>query len=222
MKTIAVLPMKGFAQAKQRLAASLAPEARRALAAAMLGDVLGALRGVRGLEGVVVVAAEEDARALAIDHGATVVADSESAGQSAAARLGIARALRDGAERVLLVPGDCPALDASELNALLTDETPPVVIIPDRHGSGTNALLLRPPDAIEPGFGPGSRARHEERARAAGVAWAVRELPSLTLDVDTPDDLAALRARPEGATRTRALLGLAQAPGRRAAMFKRT
>jgi 2-phospho-L-lactate guanylyltransferase len=85
-----------------------------------------------------------------------------------------------------------------------------VVIVPDRHGAGTNALLLSPPDAITPSFGPGSFARHAARGRAGGTTVAVAELPSLGLDVDTPGDLAALRAaltaRRGGAARTRELL----------------
>ena len=63
------------------------------------------------------------------------------------------------------------------------------MVVPDRHGTGTNALLLQPPDAIEPSFGPGSRERHEEAARAAGLTWEVDPLPSLLVDVDTPEDL---------------------------------
>lgn len=66
-------------------------------------------------------------------------------------------------------------------------------VVPDRHGSGTNGLLLAPPDAIEPAFGPGSRERHLARAGEAGVAGRIAEIPSLGLDLDTPDDLAALR-----------------------------
>jgi 2-phospho-L-lactate guanylyltransferase len=138
-----------------------------------------------------------------------VVHDPEEAGQSAAALRGIAAALERGAERVLLVPGDCPALDAEEVARLLAREEG-VVIVPDRHGQGTNALLLAPPDVIEPGFGPGSFARHAARARAAGAEVKVCELRSLGLDVDTPGDLAALRvalaARAHDAPRTRALL----------------
>jgi 2-phospho-L-lactate guanylyltransferase len=85
-----------------------------------------------------------------------------------------------------------------------------VVIVPDRHGSGTNALLLTPPGAVEPSFGTGSFARHAALAYAAGASVKVCDLPSLGLDVDTPDDLAALRsaldARPATAARTRAVL----------------
>ena len=124
---------------------------------------------------------------------------------------GIAAARERGAERVLAVPGDCPALDPGEVGALLARERGPgVVIVPDRHGSGTNALLLAPPDAIAPSFGVGSFARHAARARAAGAAIRVARLPSLELDVDTPEDLAALRdalSATTGARRTRAVLG---------------
>ena len=140
-----------------------------------------------------------------------MVDDPEEAGQSAAAVRGIDAALVRGAERVLLVPGDCPALDPHELASLLGRHAPPhVVIVPDRHGSGTNALLLEPPQVMLPSFGPGSFARHAALARAAGAEVKVSELPSLSLDVDTPADLAALRAaldaRPDTAARTRAVL----------------
>ena len=73
-----------------------------------------------------------------------------------------------------------------------------MVIVPDRHGEGTNALLLSPPDAIEPSFGPGSLARHVAAAEAAGVAHAVERMPTLMIDVDTGDDLAELMAILEG------------------------
>ncbi len=85
-----------------------------------------------------------------------------------------------------------------------------VTIVPDRHGQGTNALLITPPGALVPTFGVGSFARHAARARAGDAEVKVVDLPSLGLDVDTPDDLEALRAaldrRPGTAPRTRALL----------------
>ena len=66
------------------------------------------------------------------------------------------------------------------------------VIVPDRGGTGTNALLLRPPDAFDPSFGPGSLERHIEAASAAGIKFRVERVRSLMHDVDTPDDLADL------------------------------
>jgi 2-phospho-L-lactate guanylyltransferase len=210
VRAVAVLPVKRFADAKQRLSTGLAPGTRRALAEAMLTDVLVALRRTEGLDEVVVVTAEPVAEALALGYGARVVSDTREAGQSPAAQLGLDAV--EGADVVLLVPGDCPALDPTQLTALLqsVEPAPSVVLVPDRHGTGTNGLLLHPPSAIEPSFGPGSRDRHTELAAEAGASLRVEEMPSLVLDVDTPDDLAAMREVLErsrgGAAHTRGLL----------------
>jgi 2-phospho-L-lactate guanylyltransferase len=204
--TIAVLPVKGFDdRAKQRLREAVPEGPRAGGAEAMPADVLAALGEVGGLDAVVVVTGEPRAAALAREAGAHVVHDALEAGQSAAALLGIERALALGAGRVALVPGDCPALDPDELTQLLAC-TEPVVVVPDRHGAGTNALLLKPPRAIAPSFGPGSRARHEAAAHAAGLPVRVLELPTLGMDADTPEDLATLRASGRLGARTRAAL----------------
>jgi 2-phospho-L-lactate guanylyltransferase len=211
VRTAAVLPVKTFPNAKQRLSAAVRPEDRRALATAMVSDVLATLGSAR-LDRVVVVTAEPVVAAVAAGIGARVVHDEAEAGQNAAAALGIAAAVADGAERVLLVPGDCPALTAADVDGLLGAHTggPRVVIVPDRHRTGTNALLLCPADVIEPAFGPDSFARHAALGRAAGAAVEVAEVASLGHDVDTPADLAALRAllaaRGRGAARTREVL----------------
>lgn len=215
MRTFAVLPVKSFGMAKQRLGEAVAGVERRELAAAMAGDVLEALGSVRGLAGVVVVTAEvlpvgtagiEGMREAAVE----LVHDPEEVGQSAAAARGVRVAVARGAQRVLLVPGDCPVLDADEVGELLDTTGPGVVIVPDRHGSGTNALLIAPPAVVGPAFGPGSFARHAALAHAVGARVRVAHAPSLELDVDTPGDLEALRsaldARAGGAARTRALL----------------
>ena len=194
VRTFAILPVKRFEEAKQRLRSALPPSARRALARAMVHDVLDALDNVRRLDRVVVVTAEESVRALAAARGDLVVDDPAESGQSAAATLGIARAQRAQAERVLLVPGDCPALWPQEVDGMLRrhEASPGVAVVPDRHGTGTNGLLLSPPDVIAPSFGEGSRRRHLREALDSGITPAVEPLVSLGLDVDTPGDLEAL------------------------------
>ena len=189
MRTVAVLPVKRFRRAKSRLG----NVDRAALAEAMVADVMEALARVPELE-VIVVSCEPSIEAT--------VSDPTEAGHNSAALLGIREAMARGADRVLLVPGDCPALDPEELRDLLATDAP-FAIVPDRHGTGTNALLLTPPDAFVPSFGPGSFERHRA---LAGPSARVAELPSLMHDVDTLEDLRSLTALPAGgAPRTRAL-----------------
>jgi 2-phospho-L-lactate guanylyltransferase len=212
MSTCAILPVKGFEAAKQRLGEELTPGPRRALAEAMYADVLISLRRCPAIRRIIVVSSDNGAQRLAGGHGATVL-DERDHGHSSAALVGIAFALEQRIERALLVPGDCPLLDPGELERLLAQHPENerlVTIVPDRHGTGTNALLLCPPDALDPSFGPGSCERHAAAARAAGVPHEVVNVPTLALDVDTPEDLAALRAELEvrhgGAAHTRGML----------------
>jgi 2-phospho-L-lactate guanylyltransferase len=241
VRTAAILPVKRFPGAKQRLAASVADTLRADLARAMVGDVLSALRACTALERTIVVTGEPAVAAAASYQGSLVVEDDHEEGQSAAVARGLERAVAEGFERVLCIPGDCPALDPEEVAALLREcgagdragvqapgtkdeygaDGAEVVVVPDRHGTGTNGLLLTPPGVLAPAFGPGSCARHARLAREAGVTCRVERVPSLGLDVDTGADLAALRellASELGsrARRTRAVLGLPLQPSRAA------
>jgi 2-phospho-L-lactate guanylyltransferase len=248
MRTAAILPVKRFSAAKSRLGASgVAETLRERLARAMVADVLLALTHSHAIERTFVVTREPSFAAVSEEHGALILEDRADAGQSAAVALGVSRALHDGFARVLCIPGDCPALDPSELDALLAaadartaqdardmadardaaaarkaaaqangSVQAEVVIVPDRHGTGTNGLLLTPPDAIEPAFGPGSCERHRALAHAAGARCLIERPASLLLDVDTGDDLAALADRLDAtsaaAARTRAVLGQPESP----------
>ena len=193
MRTAAILPVKRFALAKQRLGASVADPLRLELARAMVADVLLALAETDSIERTIVVTREDSVAAAAREQGALVVEDAAEEGQSAAVTLGVRRALAEGMERVLCIPGDCPALDPSELESLLGTRAgddradaaggaePEVVIVPDRHGTGTNGLLLTPPTRSLPASGPAaasatarSRSPRGRRVppRAARVAAA--------------------------------------------------
>jgi 2-phospho-L-lactate/phosphoenolpyruvate guanylyltransferase len=213
MRTLAVVPIKTLSAAKQRLSGALASGARQSLAQAMFSDVLAALRRSQRVEAIAVVTADVVATAVAHGERVTVLPDDRQDGQSAAALIGIRYASAAGYERVVLVPGDTPLLDATELDALLdrceTDPVP-VAVVADRHGTGTNSLVLTPPAVLEPSFGPGSFNRHMNHARGAGIEHRAEDVPSLALDVDTPEDLTALSDALEGirtiAPRTRGAL----------------
>jgi 2-phospho-L-lactate guanylyltransferase len=195
MRTLAILPIKSFGAAKQRLCNAVPPGSRQALAQAMFGDVLAALRRCRRVESVVVVTADSQAEAAARADRFAVIRDETQDGQSAAASLGIQHARAAGFDRAVLVPGDAPLVDPAEVDRLLDRceaAGTAVAVVPDRHGTGTNALVLRPADAIAPAFGPDSLERHVAAAREAGLAHAVEPVRSLGLDVDTPEDLVAL------------------------------
>ncbi len=217
MKTTAIVPVKRFAAAKRRLGDRIDAGGRVVLLTAMLEDVLRAIARTARVERVVVVTGEQRAERAAMRSAQRlttpieVLRDPADHGHSEAATLGIVRAMALGATCAALLPGDCPLIDPAELDAALSRaRAGRVGVIPDRHGEGTNGLVLAPPDAIGPAFGPGSRARHLERAAARGLTGDVESLPSLGLDVDTPEDLDDLRevlaGAPELAPRTAAAL----------------
>jgi len=205
LRTTAILPVKRLDGAHSRLAEALSAEQRATVAQAMFLDTLSKLRRCRKLDDYLIVTADP----WVIRHtrwtGYDVLEQEEDSGHSGAAMAGIATAMERDAERVVLLPIDCPLLDPGELDDHL-GKTPRAAIVPDRHRTGTNALVLTPPDAFEPAFGPDSLSRHVARARAAGVGFNVASIDSLAFDLDTPEDLAELRDRllldPEPSPRT--------------------
>src|SRR5919109_370046 len=205
MRATAIIPVKRFGAAKKRLLDELDRPRRAALVKAMLSDVLAATMRAALVERVIVVTGEGRAERIALRRARRgtvtleVLRDPKDLGHSEAATLGIVRAKALGASCVVLLPGDCPLLDPADLDAALERmRDRRVAVVPDRHGTGTNALLLAPPDAIGPAFGP---------------------LSSLGLDVDTPADLAALSAalerEPGIAPATAAELNQPETAGRR-------
>jgi 2-phospho-L-lactate guanylyltransferase len=201
VRATAIIPVKRFGQAKQRLLEKLDRQQRADLVKGMLADVLAAVCEANAIERVVVVTGEGRAQRIALHRAqrATtpieVLQEPDDHGHSEAATLGIIRALALGAECTALLPGDCPLLEPTELDAALGRmKEGTVAVIPDRHGTGTNGLLLAPGDAIGPAFGPDSAERHLDRARRAGYKAITEPLESLGLDLDTPADLTALKA----------------------------
>ncbi len=192
-----ILPIKPFDDAKERLATGLSPAQRQLMAEAMVRDVFAALARSREVDGVVVVSAEPKINDIAGDLATAVIAD-ERTGHSDAAKAGVEWALKNGFDKVVMLPGDCPLLSAQELDDLIVrtrEDRIEFAVVPDRMGTGTNALVISPPDAVDPSFGPDSRQRHIAMGLAAARRTAEHEVPSLALDLDTAEDLAELAER---------------------------
>ena len=188
----AVVPVKDLRGTKSRLAPILDPGARAGLTLYMMGRVVAAVREA-GIEDVCVVSPD----ALVLDEaqrrGATPLVQ-ESRGLNPALEEGRRRALDLGAETLLIFPADLPLLEAEDVRAVLASaDGPSVVISPDWARSGTNALLIRPPDALPFVFGPESFEAHLGAARKRGLDVKVCERPHLAFDLDTAGDLTRLR-----------------------------
>jgi 2-phospho-L-lactate guanylyltransferase len=190
---IAAVPVKDLIDAKQRLGRALDAPARRALARAMLADVLRALGGA-GLDRVWVVTREPEVAALARAFGAEPLGEAENRGHTAAVAGAQAEAARAGADAFLTIPGDVPCITAAEIRALLDalPAPPAAVFTPSRSGLGTNGALLTPPAVMPLRFGEPSFDNHLAAARALHLVPRIVHLPGLGLDIDDPDDLAAL------------------------------
>jgi 2-phospho-L-lactate guanylyltransferase len=188
----AVVPVKDLRGTKSRLAPILDPGARAGLTLYMMGRVVAAVREA-GIEDVCVVSPD----ALVLDEaqrrGATPLVQ-ESRGLNPALEEGRRRALDLGAKTLLVFPADLPLLEVGDVRAVLASaDGPSVVISPDGARSGTNALLIRPPDALPFVFGPESFEAHLGAARKRGLDVTVCERPHLAFDLDTAGDLTRLR-----------------------------
>jgi 2-phospho-L-lactate guanylyltransferase len=187
-----VVPVKETSAAKQRLAPVLAPHLRRALALAMLEDVLAALAGVPGLAGRLLVTTDPAARLLAASYGAQCMEEGAGDGHTGAVAAAARRLARDGCHSMLTLPGDIPLVTAAEIGSLIAAHrpAPSFTIAPAHDERGSNAILLSPPDAVKLRFGEDSFFPHLAAAEASGIAPSVVHLPGIAIDIDNPADLA--------------------------------
>ena len=196
MSIWAVIPAKSPDAAKARLAPALSAEERAALARRLFRGTVDAALACAALAGAIVVSASPELRALAVELGAHACPDPPSRhadALNAAIAFGCARAAALGATAALVLPADLPFLAPAVITEFLDKAgDAAVAVAPDRANVGTNALLLRPPWALAPTFGPASCDRHRAAARARGLCAAIVRLPALALDLDTPADLALL------------------------------
>ena len=202
-RTCAIVPVKALGRAKRRLSSVLPEASRQQLVLAMLQDVLTALAGVESIDFVVVVTPDERVAALAQGFAAIVVPEPGAEELNAAIGSGIAYACSRGVGQALVLPADVPLTNAVELRSLIQSRggRPGVTLAPSHDSNGTNGLLLGPPDAIAPCYGPGSYLQHLSQAMARRVDVNVVHLEGLARDIDEPGDLARLLAHPQAGER---------------------
>lgn len=196
----AIVPLKSPLTAKSRLSAVLSADQRRDLFFELARRVIVALRATPGIAQVAVVTASDDVARFAGECGAVVLRQSRDAGtaQAFAAAIAQLRPLHIG--KLLMIAGDLPLISSHALEPLLAAAAHhDIVIVPDRLGVGTNALLCSPPDAIAPCFGADSFGRHLAAARATDLTHRVLHIDELALDIDVPADLEHLKRLQGGA-----------------------
>ena len=199
------MPVKPFDEAKSRLNAVLSAAERNDLARSLMLHSLQALQASEFIDRVLVVSSDPEALTLAGEHGAEALQEAR-AGLNRALVQARRHAVSHGAMSLLVLASDLPLVAPSDIDALFGARDAGVVIAPDRRRVGTNALLLRPPDAIEFAFGESSFQRHLDLALHAGAKTVGLSLPGIAFDVDLAEDwtdLQALGWRPGGATSAR-------------------
>ncbi len=184
-----IVPHRGLAAAKTRLAPVLDIGEREALAQRLLERVLRVVH--EACDDTVVISPSAALEPVVIASGGRLVVQ-HGMGLNAGLEQARVEALADGITTLVVLHGDLPNLTADDVRALIAAAPGPkgVAIAPDRGGTGTNGLAMEPPDAIGFAFGIGSRAAHAALAERAGLPFVEVHRPGLAFDVDTPADLA--------------------------------
>ena len=190
MKIAALIPVKGFDNAKQRLSALLSAAERADLAETMMRDVVAETVAARGLVAVYVVTGNRYVRDIATSLGARTIMEEEETGETGAVTFALAELKRRGIDVALVIPADMPLVRAADIEQVIAaapSAAPCAVLVPSHDRMGTNALLLAPPDVIRLRFGYDSFSYH--MSQAAGLPLVIVENERIALDIDEPQDL---------------------------------
>lgn len=190
MSLWAIIPVKPLKNAKSRLSPVLMPDQRFELAQAMLRHVLSVTTTIRQITGVLVISRDTKALAIARETGAKTLQEGAMSNLNPALMRATMVVKSWRADAVLVLPADLPFINADDIGGLIQlalDRS--IVIATDKARDGTNALLVRPPGAIEFKYGGGSFERHIRLAESAGLQTFTYESDRLALDIDLPEDL---------------------------------
>jgi 2-phospho-L-lactate guanylyltransferase len=191
----AIVPVKPLRRGKSRLAGALSEDERTQLNQSLLQHTLETLTDLKEVEQVLVVSRDPNALTLARSYGARTVLEDGQPQLNTALKRATVVAQVYATRGVLVLPADLPLISREDVLTLIgrAGDPPVVVIAPDRHEKGTNALLISPAGLIEYDFGENSFQRHCELVKKAGARLEIVNLPSLGLDLDMPEDLEIIR-----------------------------
>ena len=191
MSVWAIVPVKPFRAGKSRLACVLSIDEREALNRHLLRNTLKHLDDSKGVEKVLVISQDASALDLAKSMGAVPLQETSPSDLNQALNQATGHVRANSSHGVLILPADLPLLASEDIDIILryTIKPPVIVVVPDRHRQGTNALLINPAGLIEYQFGPESFRRHCESSRKAGIEPVICDFPSIALDIDFPEDL---------------------------------
>ena len=191
----AIVPVKPLRRGKSRLAGTLSEDERTELNRKLLEHTLNTLSNLRELEEMLVISRDPQALTVARNCGARTVLEDGQPGLNTALKRATVIAQVYATRGVLVLPADLPLITREDVLTLIdhANDPPVVVIAPDRHGKGTNALLMSPSGLIEYDFGENSFQRHCRRVEATSARLEIINLPNLALDLDIPEDLELVR-----------------------------
>lgn len=190
MSLWAIIPVKPLRRSKSRLSDILTENERTQLNSEMLENTIKVLKEVDTIKEILLISKDTSALALARKWGAKTLQEDGEPGLNTALKRAVYVAKAYSAQSIIILPADIPFLSSEDITILLENKpkTSGLVIAPDRHMNGTNALLASPPDLIEFSFGPGSFERHIWQAQKINAQIEVVKLNSAGLDIDDPED----------------------------------
>jgi len=191
----AIVPVKPLRRGKSRLAGALSEDERTELNRSLLQNTLRTLSDLKEVEEILVISRDPQALTIARNYGARTVQEVGQPGLNTALTRATVIAQVYATRGILVLPADLPLVTRDDIHTLIerAGEAPSVVIAPDRHERGTNALLISPSGLIDYDFGENSFQHHCQRAKEAGARLEIVNIPSLGLDLDLPEDLELVR-----------------------------
>jgi 2-phospho-L-lactate guanylyltransferase len=186
---MALVPLKELTRAKSRLGGVLTPEERETLSLTLLDSTVAALKVSERVDRIAVVTAE---REVCIERGVEWLPDTGELNSALQAAVEVVAS--EGAETVLIVPADLPYIEGQSIREMVDGAGDAAIAAARTADGGTGALLMRLAEPIRPSFGPDSYKRHLALARERGLSPSEVEVPGLSFDLDTEEDLAAFRS----------------------------